>query len=382
MDDKLSTSDILIFLAASEFLIIIIIALVAFLFVMSRRKKSDSNATANLANKIKSKKIERKSELSSILSETYNIEGDKLKKETEKLIKMENQFYQRFIKTYLTRDADAVEMIDEDLKELLKNYNQLVPKQEQRDERAEEALAVIDNLSEDQADYESQISRLKETINNLSDDLKQYKNTINRLFFEYSAMFGVDVDPRNQLTASEILSRLETGRLGDEEPSLSDLDEDDDEAAPLSEKTYDDTVEIEGEPESDAQITESATEQIAENSEDINAIVETTEPEPEPVITEEAPIQQSSTKEAPPAQPIPDELIAELLGDDAVPTPSPEVETKTEAEPEPESIQETDSNSDETESEPEPEQSKSDQEMEEDEFEKEFAALVNKNNDS
>ena len=362
MDDKLSTSDILIFLAASEFLIIIIIGIVAFLFVMSRRKKSDTNATSNLANKIKSSKVERKSELSNILADTYNIEGKKLKKETEKLIKLENQFYQRFIKTYLTRDANAVEMIDEDLKELLTNYNKLVPKHDERDERAEEALAVIENLSEDTGEQEEQINRLKETINNLSDDLKQYKNTINRLFFEYSAMFGVDVDPRNQLSATEILSRLETGRLGDEEPSLDDLNDDSDEV-----EFFDDSVDISNEENTETEATIPA---------------ETTEQQPaQEKVTEQKAIEESPAQEDPveglaatsapkessaaPAQPLPDELLAELLGDDAPSSsdqPKPQA-TEKKAE-------------DQAGSEP-----KSELETEEDEFEKEFAQLVGKDED-
>ncbi len=301
MEGKLTNTDILMFLAAAEFLIIIVIALVAFLFVVSKRKKSDTNATSNLANKIKSHKVERKSELSSVLAETYNIEGDKLKKETEKLVKLENQFYQRFIKTYLTRDANAVEMIDEDLKELLANYNQLVPKQDFRDERAEEALAVIDNLSDDSGEHKEQIKHLKETINNLSDDLKQYKNTINRLFFEYSAMFGVDVDPRNQLSATEILSRLETGRLGDEEPSLADVKNDDlDNDAPVY---FDDSIEVESQE----------AEKQPEPEEPAKVESKTSDPAPEPKAEPDGDDSQTNT---PPLQPLPDELIAELLGED------------------------------------------------------------------
>ncbi len=318
MEAEFTNTDILMFLAAAEFLVIIVIALAAFLFVVSKRKKSDTNATSNLVNKIKSQKLERKSELSGVLAETYNIEGDKLKKETEKLVKLENQFYQRFIKTYLTRDANAVEMIDEDLKELLANYNQLVPKQESRDERAEEALAVIDNLSDDSGEHDEQIKRLKDTINNLSDDLKQYKNTVNRLFYEYSAMFGVDVDPRNQLSATEILSRLETGRLGDEEPSLADIKDDDLESeAPVY---FDDSIEVTAE-------SEEADQQPAEPEEPAKVEPKPAEPAPEQAPQaapkqeakpdqEATPNNTSSQPNTPPAQPLPDELIAELLGDD------------------------------------------------------------------
>lgn len=315
MDAQLNNTDILMFLAAAEFLMIIIIALAAFLFVVSKRKKSDTNATSNLVNKIKSQKVERKSELSSVLAETYNIEGDKLQKETAKLVKLENQFYQRFIKTYLTRDANAVEMIDEDLKELLANYNQLVPKQEQRDERAEEALAVIDNLSDDSAEHEEQIKHLKDTINNLSDDLKQYKNTINRLFFEYSAMFGVDVDPRNQLSATEILSRLETGRLGDEEPSLADIDDDDLESdAPVY---FDDDVEVNGDSQEANQEAETT---LAEPAHVEPAAAEPipTPPTPETVSKTALDSEYKGTA-APkniPNQPLPEDLIAELLGEE------------------------------------------------------------------
>ncbi len=303
MDAKLTNTDILMVLAAAEFLIIIIIALIAFFFVVSKRKKSDSNATSNLVNKIKSQKVERKSELSSVLAETYNIEGDKLKKETAKLVKLENQFYQRFIKTYLTRDANAVEMIDEDLKELLANYNKLVPKQEHRDERAEEALAVIDNLSDDSGEHDEQIKHLKETINNLSDDLKQYKNTVNRLFYEYSAMFGVDVDPRNQLSAAEILSRLETGRLGDEEPSLADIKDDDlESSAPVY---FDDSIEVNAKSQD--------TEKPFTPEEPVKVKSKTAEPTPEPKATPDTKNSQTNT---PPRQPLPDELIAELLGEE------------------------------------------------------------------
>ena len=367
MNDKLSTSDIMIFLAATEFLIIIVIALVAFFFIMSRKKKSDANATTNLANKIKSKKVERKSELSSVLSETYNIEGKDLKKETEKLIKLENQFYQRFIKTYLTRDANAVEMIDEDLKELLMNYNQLVPKHDQRDERAEEALAVIDSLSDDKAENEAQAERLKETINNLSDDLKQYKNTINRLFFEYSAMFGVDVDPRNQLSATEILSRLETGRLGDEEPSLKDLD---DNESDTSVEYFDDSVDV----DSDEEAVETTDEDnsLPDKEPDEAPSVEhpempATSSQNEPATTNETG-QPQSAHEAPPAQPLPDDLIAELLGED-IEIPPAEKPATPQQKQTPEQP-EAENNEDAT--------PKSELEQEEDEFEKEFAALVAK----
>lgn len=229
MPTEAANTDMILYLAIGEFIFLfIIIITVVMVLLLSKKKKNDSKATVNLANKLNNRKVERKQELSGILSEIYHIDDEKLAEEAARLMKVENRFYQRFIKTYLTRDSEAVEKIDEEIQELFSNYNKLVP-QEVQDERADMAIADIEQIND--PEHESQIARLKETINNISDDLKQYKATLNRLFYEYTAMFGVDVDPRNQLSAKEIMTRLESGKLGDYE-SFDDSQEDDEVISP------------------------------------------------------------------------------------------------------------------------------------------------------
>jgi hypothetical protein len=221
MSGMAGTTDILLYIAIGEFLLLIILFAASTFFLFFKKRKQDTRATHNLINKIQAGKAKRADDLSNVLEKVYNIRGDEVHAQAQKLIRLENQFYQKFIRTYLTRDANAIEIIDDELKHILDNYTQLAnsTSPETGAEQVIEYIEMIekDGLGEENEASSEKITSLKNSIQQVNEELKLYRITLNRLFFEYANIFGVDVDPRNQLSAKEVLRRLESGQLADHE---------------------------------------------------------------------------------------------------------------------------------------------------------------------
>lgn len=194
------------FIAIVEFAALVTIALAVLLTRSARRRKRDTSATEQLVEKVRASQVERRDELKKVLESGYGYSGEELEEKTKRLMDVEKHFYERFITTYLNRDSGAVKEMDEHLKAVIRPYVEMKPS---LPEPVEETIG-----DEESAD----VSRLREKLQRLSEDVTVYRDTLNRVFSEYTAMFGVHLNPKQQLSAEEIIGRLESGQLaGDDE---------------------------------------------------------------------------------------------------------------------------------------------------------------------
>lgn len=210
------------FIAIAEFAGILVLALGFVFYLAMRSKKRDSHAATDLVKKVQSEQPERRSALEGLLAASRGLEGDELKKESKRLIELEERLYEHIIRTYLTRDSAALLEIDDKFKSVLAPYLELggsksaAPAATPVSEgETNEAEAAGNNAGDE---------RLRERLNKLSEDLILYRDTLNRVFSEYTAMFGVHIDSRQQLSAQEIMHRLDTGELAgseEEEPAAA-----------------------------------------------------------------------------------------------------------------------------------------------------------------
>lgn len=231
------------------FTLLIIIGL---MFYMARRKRRDNTAVKHLADKIISNKKQRSAEIEQLLADQFD--GDMLADRAKELLQAENQLYQHIIDTYVKRDHEQLAKLDNKIHGLIKPYEAIVseasaggsskkpvqkaaPAAPDEAPQAETAPApsggsmsvddidieaeidagpdAVDPRLEAIADLSEKVTYMTAKFNRARSELGLYRDTLNRVFFEYTAMFGVDLDPDQKLSASDIVQRLESGRLGD-----------------------------------------------------------------------------------------------------------------------------------------------------------------------
>lgn len=216
-------------IAIAEFaLLITLVLLVVSTFILRRRSRDRGAATA-LVDKVKQGESARRGELRKLLLEQLGLAEDEAGATAQRLIDAEKRFYEEFIRTYLSRDDEGVLAMDERLRSVLAPYLSL-----KRGEAAAAPAGVVavDGAEESEGlDRGPEVERLKASLRNLSEEMVIYRETLNRVFSEYTAMFGVHLDPAQQLSAKEILDRLNTGELAGGENAEPAADAPADEAA-------------------------------------------------------------------------------------------------------------------------------------------------------
>lgn len=210
----MSSSDWVSVLAVVEFAALVSIVLAVLLVWIVRRRRCDQSAADDLIARLRRGELERRAELQDQLTDA-GLPETEAKQQALQLVGNEHRFHEQYLATYLDRDAGELRRLDERLRALLGPYLSLG--------RAASAVPAAATASaaapEATADRGPELERLRQALRNLSEEMSLYRDTLNRVFSEYTAMFGVNLDPGRPLSASEIMQRLDTGELaGHAEP--------------------------------------------------------------------------------------------------------------------------------------------------------------------
>ncbi|KAB7622626.1 hypothetical protein [Alkalilimnicola sp. S0819] len=206
----MSSSEWISMIAMAEFAALVTLVLTILLTRGWRGRRRDRSAADNLVSRVREQRDVRRQELQQVLQEKYGLEGEELQAQTERLMAAERDFYDQFISTYLTRNSEAVSQMDEQLRDVLKPYTELQPE------------PVSGGDAPERAPGGREPGMDPKRVEELADDIRLYRQTLNRVFAEYTAMFGVHLDASQELTARQILERLESGQLTGEEEGAED----------------------------------------------------------------------------------------------------------------------------------------------------------------
>ena len=198
-------SDWILIIAVAEFALIVTLALVVIGVRVFRRARRETSAAEGLVSKVKSGEASRRSELETLLANNYGLKGEALKDKAHELQRVEKRFYEQFIHTYLSRDTEGLLKTDERLQVVIGACLGM------------QAAPGVAAAEPDTGAGSADIANLKSMISNQSTEMTVYREALNKVFSEYTAMFGVHLDPRRQLTAKEIMARLESGQLSGED---------------------------------------------------------------------------------------------------------------------------------------------------------------------
>jgi uncharacterized protein YdbL (DUF1318 family) len=189
-------------IAIGEFALLMVLLVAIATVTLMRRRRRENDAAHGLAARVKEGEVERRHSLQAQLAKAYGIDEGDAEKLAAQLVGLERQFFQELIRAWLTRDSGALGQMDEQLRGVVQPYLGMQPTA---------APAAADSSAASSEDVE----RVKALLKNNADELTLYRETLNRLFAEYTAMFGAQLDPKQQLTAKEIMERLKSGQLGD-----------------------------------------------------------------------------------------------------------------------------------------------------------------------
>jgi hypothetical protein len=198
----MQNADWISLIVLAEFALIVTLVLAGVLAGILRRRRRDRAAAEGLVAKIRKSEPQRRGALKERF-EDAGIGADEAEDLCQRLIANGRHFYDHLLAVYLERDAEGMGRIDERLESVIASYLTLA----RTGAPAAPAAAATDT---------GETARLRQMVQMLSQDMSLYRGTLNRVFSEYTAMFGVHLDPKQQLTAREIADRLESGELGGE----------------------------------------------------------------------------------------------------------------------------------------------------------------------
>ncbi|MCP1676194.1 LPS O-antigen subunit length determinant protein (WzzB/FepE family) [Natronocella acetinitrilica] len=200
----------------------IILALVlALVGILAMRKRGRDRAAADkLFNRVRASEASRQQWLRDTLATRGGLEGDALEAKINEVINAERRFYEQFMDLYVNRDTEAAEQMPERVDELVRPYVDIEGATVSDPGNTAESAAtpakpevqpdVVDDIP-----VSATPAVLQERTRKLAADVTIYRQTLNRVFAEYTAMFGVHVDASRELSAQEIIDRLESGQLAD-----------------------------------------------------------------------------------------------------------------------------------------------------------------------
>lgn len=230
----MSELDWVALIAAMELGALATLGLSALVWFLIRRRRRDYEAVAELARRIRAGRQAHHSNLSQLLCEHRGLEPGEGLAEATRLVEAETGFYDYFLKTYLNRDTDAVLVMNHRLQAVIAPYRELAC-QPPETPAATEAGEPGDDAPEEGATPQAggasvaQVRRLAESLEHANEDLERHRDTLNLVFREYTAMFGVQINRGEELSAEEILERLRSGKLdggaADTEETTADPDE-------------------------------------------------------------------------------------------------------------------------------------------------------------
>ncbi len=184
-----------------ELALIALLVLALLLYRVVSKGRKDQAAAQQLVERVKDGEQDRRQWLMSLLQERHGMDGDELANKADELLRAERRFYEHFIDIYVQRDADEASNLSQSVQALLKRYTDMPP-----------PTAVPEEAPPGDTPAERESSPTR-SAQELAADVALYRRTLNRVFNEYTAMFGVQLENERELTAREILERLESGQL-------------------------------------------------------------------------------------------------------------------------------------------------------------------------
>ncbi|MGD8429298.1 MAG: hypothetical protein PVH31_02725 [Ectothiorhodospiraceae bacterium] len=204
-------------IALGEFALLASIGLSVLIGRGLRRRRADHAASDALARRVREAAEDRQRALQELLELRGDLDGSERDDTIVQALEAEGRFYDHLIRTYMHRDAEGIRSMDTRLEAVLQPYRALAT-------RTVEAGAPLP--AEAGEDEPATDDRAAAPNRALKQELDLYHSALNRLFAEYTAMFGITISRDSQLTAQEIIQRLDSGRLdGDSGEDDGETDE-------------------------------------------------------------------------------------------------------------------------------------------------------------
>ncbi|SRR5690554_5282767 len=181
----------IIVIAVGELAVILMLALSLLFYFGLRGRRRDTNAAQTLVRKVAKAQPRQRESLQAYLT-AAGLDDAEREAEVQRVLALEQAFYEHCIRAYLTRDSEAFSTTDEKLTAVLKPFIE-------HGQSADAAAAAS--------------AAATETAPLADDDQHLYREALNHLFREYAALFGVRLDAAETLDVNDILQRLESGKL-------------------------------------------------------------------------------------------------------------------------------------------------------------------------
>lgn len=198
----MSNIEWLTMLALGEAVLLLAAALLGLLAWLLHRRRRDADAGAALLEKLRARRLEREDSVQRALV-SAGASKEQAESAGQGLAAAEAALGEKMTRVYVERNAAELTTLDESVKALIDDCLKL----------ASSGNGGEDDANSTGPDRTPEVERLRQAVRNLSEELALYRETLNRVFSEYTAPFGVKLDARQQLTATEILDRLESGEL-------------------------------------------------------------------------------------------------------------------------------------------------------------------------
>lgn len=191
-------------IALAEAALLLGVALTVVGLAVGRRRQRDAAAARTLAGRIRKDASSRRERLSERLSDERGLDAGQAQAAAADVVAAETDFLRTLLRTYRRRDSDQLARMDTHLHDVGRHYERIPI--------AASALAAETDGTDTGTAGEA--ASLQAELTDLKADLQLHRDALNRLFAEYTAMFGTEIDRNAQLSATEILERLDTGELG------------------------------------------------------------------------------------------------------------------------------------------------------------------------
>jgi hypothetical protein len=204
-----------------ELLVVTSVAAIAMFLQAVVRKKRDRKAVLALVAKLNDGQEQRVGESKKILNSSFGLEGGQAIKLARDIDGAERGFYQAMITTYLRRDYEALESIDEDFMAAVEAYRKLTPvlgEDGGRSEEMEEMENEIERLRAENERFSKELRSAMEamggvlnhyTDENFSKELKGTMEAMGDVLNDYSSAHssdgdsGAEADDQEQVVSSE-----------------------------------------------------------------------------------------------------------------------------------------------------------------------------------
>ncbi|MCP4412508.1 MAG: hypothetical protein GY808_08065 [Gammaproteobacteria bacterium] len=183
-------------------------------FILFRRKAQDKKALQRLITQFKEKEEDRRESTIEFLKNKAGLEDPAREEASKKLLKARKSFLQKIITTFLTRKAEAIANLDNELSVITSAYQELsivLPQDEVSNQKEEDAppAAKSEIKVEGDPELEKELKRLRNENKSLETEIETTLSTLNSIFAEYTSMFGEETKSKD-MSVEDILSAMES----------------------------------------------------------------------------------------------------------------------------------------------------------------------------